>query len=564
MLSSLYIENLAVIKRLSLELFDGFTALTGETGAGKSVMMESLYLLMGERADRELIRHGEEKATVSALFTDLPSSVCEELDALGIEPDEDGTLSLSRSFGTDGRNTCRVNSRPVSLSVFREISPLLLHIHSQDDAGLLKKAGGELSILDSAAHNEEERTAYRVLYERLLSLSREAQRLRMDESERIRTEENLRFAIAEINAVAPVADEEEALFDEKLRLRHIEKISKQTSFAYRALRGAEKGNACYILDRAAAALRSVADVLPEAGNEAQTIEGLLSELEEVASRIPALADTGDRDPSAALDEVEGRLAELSKLKRKYGASLSDVIAYRDSAEERLSLLLGSADALAKVEREYAHVLDELSKSAARLSETRKAAADVLEREIAEALRALDMPSVRFRIALSEKKGREDIPFDSSGGDEVAFMIAVNPGEPELPVVRSVSGGEMSRILLAIKTVIASHDGLPTVIFDEVDSGVSGKTSRKMGFSLKNSSRSAQILCITHSAQIASLADRHLLVRKEERDGRTESSVCVLEGEARVEELARILGGIAVTESQRSAARDMLLGEAESV
>ena len=559
MLLSLHIENMAVIRRMDADFDRGFTAITGETGAGKSVMMESLYLLAGAKADRELIRHGEDRATVSALFSELSDATLSSLELFGVFPDDEGCLELSRTVSTDGKNVCRINGKAVSLSLLRDTFPYLLHIHTQEDNGFLRREGSELSILDIAAHNDAEKEAYSLLYRKLTSIAREIDALRMDESEKIRTLETLRYQLSEIDAVAPKSGEEEALFEEKLRLRHSEKIAKQAGFAYRALRGAEKGNACYIIDRAAASLRTITEVLPEAGEIADALEGHLVEIEALADRIDLFSDFGGADPTEALDRVETRLAELSKLTRKYGGTLEKVIAFANDARERLATIEGADDRISELEEEYNAVKKEACVAADSLRKTREATAKRIEKEIVDNLRALDMPAAELRIDVTAKMRDGDPIFTESGTDDVVFMASVNVGEPYIPIAKNASGGEMSRIMLAIKTVIAAHDGLPTVIFDEVDTGVSGKTSRKIGFSLLASAKNAQILSITHSAQIASLAHRHLLVYKQEKEGRTESSVKLLSDEERIEELARILGGIAVTESQREAARDMLRG-----
>ena len=560
MLSSLHIENMAVIRSLNADFDRGFTAITGETGAGKSVMMASLHLLAGAKAERDLIRHGEEKASVSALFCDLTAGTLDALAEIGVLPDKDGNLELFRTITADGKNICRINGRTVSLSVLREALPFLLHIHGQEDNTFLRKEGSEIALLDAVAHNEKARGEYRACYARLSAVKDEIEKLRMDESEKIRTVEMLRYQISDIKEVSPKAGEEEALFEEKLRLRHIEKIAKQAGFAYRALRGAEKGNACYIIDRAAVSLRALSEVLPEAVEIADLLEEHLDAIETLAERVEGLADLGGVDPSVALDNVESRMAALARISRKYGGTAEKALAFLDDAEERLSQLEGADTRIAELTVEYDAIKKEAIEYAGVLQKTRMEAAKLLEKETAEALRALDMPKADFSVSVSQKLRDGELLLTENGADDVCFMAAVNVGEPMVPIAKTVSGGEMARIILAIKTVIARHDGLPTVIFDEVDSGVSGKTSRKIGFSLLASAKRAQILSITHSAQIASLAHRHLLVYKETKNGRTESSVRPLDGEERVEELARILGGIAVTESQREAARDMLRGD----
>ena len=563
MLSSLHIENMAVIRSMNADFDAGFTVITGETGAGKSVMMESLYLLAGGKAERDIIRHGEERATVSALFTDLSEATLRVLSAYDIFPDEDGCLTLVRTITTEGKSVAKINGKTVSLSVMREVFPHLLHIHAQEDNSFLRHAGSELAVLDTAAHNQKEKDAYIDIYRKLLSVKSEMEKLRLDESEKLRTMESLSYQIAEIEEVSPKEGEEEALFDEKMRLRHIEKITKQASFAYRALRGAEKGNACYIIDRAEAALRTLGDVLPEAVVIADSLEEHLSAIEDLAARIEDLTDLRGASPTEALDAVESRLAAISRLNRKYGGSLSRVLQFEREAKEKLSMLESSGELLLALEQECEQLTKEAEAAALVLHETRERVARLLEKEIAENLRDLDMPKAEFSVSLAAKRRKNDAQryeLNENGFDDVTFLAAVNVGEPYIPIAKAASGGEMSRIMLAIKTVIARHDGLPTVIFDEVDSGVSGKTSRKIGFSLLRSAKTAQVLSITHSAQIASLAHRHLLVYKEEKDGRTQSSVRLLSEEERVAELARILGGIAVTDAQRQAARDMLKGE----
>lgn len=557
MLSSLHIENMAVIRCLNADFDRGFTAITGETGAGKSVMMESLYLLSGAKAERDLIRHGEERATVSALFSELSDGTKAALAQIGVFPDEEGSLELLRTITIDGKNVCRVNGKTVSLAVLREALPLLLHIHGQEDNSFLRKEGSEAAVLDAVAHNDEQRGAYKARYHKLLALASEIEKLRIDESEKIRTIEMLQYQISEIDAVAPKAGEEDLLFDEKLRLRHIEKITKQAGFAYRALQGAEKGNACYIMDRAIASLRTLSEVLPEAVEIADALEEHLSEIEVLADRVGNLSDLGGMDPSIALDKVESRMADLARLTRKYGGTSEKVIAFAEDAKARLALLLGADERISELQREYDALKVDVIACADALRKTREAAAKLLQKETAETLRSLDMPKAEFSVTVEEKYRDGSLALTESGADDVCFMAAVNVGEPMVPIAKTVSGGEMARIILAIKTVIARHDGLPTVIFDEVDSGVSGKTSRKIGLSLLASAQNAQILSITHSAQIASLAHKHLLVYKETKEGRTESTVRALEGEERIDELARILGGIAVTEAQREAAKDML-------
>ncbi len=559
MLQSLYIENIAVIRRTETDFVGGFTAVTGETGAGKSVMMDSLQLLLGAKADKELIRHGETRGEVSAIFSDLPSDTVAAIAALGVAPDEEGMLSVSRALSIDGKSTSRINGRTVSLGVLKEVAQLLFHIHGQEDTAFLRKEGSELALLDLAAKNTAEREAYAKEYAALCHIRAEMEKKEMDEGEKLREIEMLRYQIADIEEVSPVVGEDDTLFEEKLRLRHIEKIAKQTTFAYRALRGAEKGNACYIIDRAAASLRTVADVLPAAVPLAERLESTLNELEDVAAEVESLADLGGEDPTEALDRVESRLAELARITRKYGGSTERAVSFLEDSKARLALLENADADHAALEEKYKEQLQITKKAAEKLRQTRIAAAELFEKETLETLEALDLFGARFSVSLTPRDTGDGRGLLSTGDDDVCFLISVNPGEPSVSVSKCTSGGEFSRIMLAIKTVIARHDGMPTLVFDEIDAGVSGKTSRKIGFLLKKAAEGAQIVCITHSAQIASLADSHLLVSKREENGRTESSVKNLTGEERVAEIARILGGISVTEAQKMAAADMLSG-----
>ena len=558
MLLSLHIENMAVIRSLDVDLSRGFTVITGETGAGKSVMIESLRLLMGGKAEKDIIRHGESYAEVSALFCELAPSVLEELAEMDIRPDEDGYLTMLRRVSEDGKSTARINGKTVSLSSLREGMQLLLHIHGQNDTAFLKRKGGELAILDAAAHNENELSFYRESYRTLLDIKRQIERLKMDEGEKDREIEMLRYQIADIEEVSVEDGEEERLFDEKLKLRNVEKIAKQTTFAYRALRAADKGNACYIIDRTASALRAIEEVVPEAAELAARLDECYSEIEDIAERVKGLTDFDGEDPTNALDKVETRLAEIARITRKYGGSERATLAFLEDAKARLATLESMDDDRAELEKAFDRVYQATEELADALHKTRVNAAEALKNEVADMLHALDMPNAVFTAEFSRKKENGRYLFDENGYASVEFLIVINKGEPPVAVAKCASGGESSRIMLALKSVIARHDGMPTVIFDEIDSGVSGKTSRKIGFALKDSARSSQILCITHSAQIASLADTHLLVSKEEKDGRTQTSLRVLSTEERTEELARILGGIHVTESQREAARDMLL------
>lgn len=561
MLTSLHIENIAVIKSVDIDLAGGFSSFTGETGAGKSIIIDSIGLLLGKRAERELIRTGESRALVSAVFDDLAEETLAALSSCGVEPDEEGKLLIQRTVQTDGHSSVRINGRAITLSVLKEIGPALIHIHGQNDNRLITDPQNQTHILDSYADDGQLLEEYRSLYHELCALRRQIRDVSVDEGQRLREIEMLRYQIADIDAVSLRAGEEEKLEEKRGRLKNAEKISKNVSFAYRALKGSEKGSVVYILSRAIQALSQLADVIPEVQSIAADLEEKMWQIDDSAEKIDEFGGDIEGDPTELLNRVEARLDAIDRLCRKYGkGGIADVLDFRAKAAERLSDLESADDCLVALQKEeeacYARVLAQARK----LHEARVTAASQLEAEIAEALAFLDMPRVHFKISIQEqiKHGRAD--FDENGFDKIEFLISTNPGEPPAPMAKIASGGELSRIMLSIKSVLADKDGIPTIIYDEVDTGVSGKTARKIGIKLRDAGSRSQVLCVTHSAQIASLADCHFVIAKGERDGRAETSVLRLTREERVEELARILGGLSVTDAQRLAAIDMLQGQ----
>lgn len=553
MLTSLQINNIAVIRDACVEPGSGFTVLTGETGAGKSIIIDSIALLMGSRAPRELIRSGESRANVSAMFENVGKPTLELLDSYGI-PCEDGGVLLSRSVSADGRSAARVNGQSVTQTMLREIGRTLITIHGQHDNQRLMQKGYHIRLLDAYAGNAEALEQYRAVYDKWRQAKTELEQLRRDEAEKMRLRDILEYQIKEIDAAKLKEGEEQELSSERLRLQSIEKIKKQTDFAYRALHGSEKGAVTLLLDRAATALSQISGVIPEAADLAARLENCRYEVEDIALTARGYADDSDGDPTARLDKIESRLDTISRLERKYGADVAAVRAFRADAAARLDALDNTElraeelTALIKALEAEARAMAE-----AISSDRRKCAAEAADR-VCETLSYLDMPGVKFEIQV------QPCELCADGADEVEFMIAANPGEPAVPLAKTASGGELSRVMLALKCVLSENDGIDTMIFDEVDAGISGKTSRKVGVKLGQLADSAQVLCVTHSAQIASLADCHLLISKSEIDGRTETSVRVVEGEERVGEIARILGGINVTETQRSAARELMKHE----
>lgn len=549
MLQSLHIENIAVIKSLDIDFESGFSVLSGETGAGKSIIIDSINMLSGNRVSREIIRTGEEKATVSAVFTDVGDEVKSLLLEYGFDADD--SVMLQHTVTRDGKTVVKINGRTVTRTVQKEICKLLINIHGQNDNQRLMQRSTQMDILDGFADNGELLAEYRNIYNEIISNRSKLDSLMKSEAEQIRLCDMLEFQLNEINSVKLKEGEEDLLVLERDRLANIEKIEEKVNFAYKALYSNEKGSAIYLIDRSVAALNKISDVVPEAKEFSGKLTDYRYEIEDIALSIKKYTDKTE-DPTGKLNKIESRLDAISKLKRKYGSTVEEILKFRDDAAKRLNEIDNIDNAkndlteMIEADKRRATVIAE------KLRERRINAGTAITEKVARSLEFLDMPKVRFEILLNEAK--ELLP---SGIDEVEFLISANSGEPLMPLEKIASGGELSRIMLSLKSVLSDKDGVGTVIYDEIDSGVSGRTSRKIGIKLKEISRDLQVICVTHSAQIASVADNHYLISKREDDGRTYSGVELLDENGRIDEIARILGGISVTDAQRTAAREMI-------
>ena len=464
---------------------------------------------------------------------------------------EDGTLMLQRELSTDGRSRTRINGQAVTQGVQRAVAQMLISIHGQADSQRLLQKSTHRELLDAYGHPDAEKEAYAKAYAQWRAAEKRLLEVSGDESEKLRRREMLQFQIADIDSHKLKEGEEELLEKERDRLLYAERINKQATLIHRALRGAEKGSARDLLARSESALHSLSGLVEDADALALRLAAARSEIEDVAELVLGYLEEDTSDPTARIDRIEGRLESISKLKRKYGSSITEILAFRDRAQTELDSLELSDEMREALEGETARLLREAKERAEALSARRRSAAEQICFGVSEALRFLDMPKVRFAVRV------EPVELSEQGADDVEFLFSANPGEPLLPMIRIASGGELSRMMLALRSVINDRDGAETIVFDEIDTGVSGKTSRKIGIKLKASAKGAQVLCVTHSAQIASLADSHFRISKEEKDGRAHTRVTRLVGEECVEELARILGGIEVTEAQRQAARDMM-------
>ncbi len=549
MLKALSIQNIAVAKNLNIEFFNGFTVMTGKTGAGKSVIIDSIALLLGAKGQRDLIRQGEKSATVCAVFDGTPGEG-------GF--DENGELTVERTISQDGRSTAKINSKSVSLAVMKETAVKLLALHGQNDTVSLYDRGEHIILLDEYADAAQDVEVYGEIYSKLVAKKNEIADLERSLDDRSMMTDILKYQISEIDK-ARIQDpnEEEKLEKLRTKIKSLEQITKNANLVYRALAPGEKGaSAVYLIDRAAQALRQLSDVMDNAEELAQKLTEYKYELIDIAEQARDVIDGDDiGDPEKQLDIIESRLAQFSRLKKKYGVTLEDVIAFRDDAKRRLRDLEGGEDRMEELRLEYREIAKKASAAAEIISKKRLEAGERLAGEVMATLKSLDMPKVRFFVDVRKAQGEDK--FNSRGTDEVDFTVITNPGEEAQPLYKIASGGELSRIMLALKCAQTTKAQQSTVIFDEIDTGVSGGTAERIGMRLRALSENIQVICVTHSAQVSAHADNHFLIEKNEVDGRMESSVHTLDGEERVAELARIIGGINVTEMQYSAARDLL-------
>jgi len=559
MLKAVSISNIAVIKDLSVEFDDGFTVITGETGAGKSVLLDSISLVLGSRADKDLIRTGESRAEVSAIFGSLPSK-SDALSELGFSPDENGELCLYRYITDDGKSGAKINGKSVPLSSLRLAGLCLVAIHGQQDSGALSDKSSLITLLDGYIGMESELSEYRKVYGELCAKESKLSALRESVKDKTMMLDILEYQLKEIDsAKLSDPDEEDKLLKMRVKLRSLEKVAKNVSIVNRALMDNEKGiTAAYMIDKASAAVRQLSEVLPNAEDMAVKLDDMKYQLVEISDTVSDLITDDDlADPEKKLDSVEKRLTVLKRLRGKYGESITEIIEKRDEIKSRLSELKNSDDAIEDLENEIAALRAAAEEKASVLSKLRRKNADVLTGQISAVLNELDMPKVRFYISTAKRTSSGRTDFDANGYDDVDFLVSANVGEELQPISKIASGGELSRIMLAVKSSMQSKSGEGTSIFDEIDAGVSGGTSERIGRKLRNMSRDTQIICITHSAQIASLADTHLKISKSEKNGRVESSVEKLDRDGRVKELSRIIGGVKITQKVIDTAEEML-------
>ena len=555
MLSQLFIQNIAVIEKVQVAFEKGLNVFTGETGAGKSIVIDAINAVLGNRTSRDLVRTGAPKALVTALFEGIGDETKEQLLSMGFEPEEDGSLLLSREISADGKTSCKIGGRPSTVSILREVAQSLINIHGQHDNQFLLLPEQHLVYIDQVGKTAALLKEYRVEYAYYVELQRKLRQLQTDEREKAQRTDLLSYQINEISSAALFPDEEEELQSAKKKMQNSVKIIEALHIAHDLLQGTEESDGILsMLDQTQEQFQMLEVYYPQIKSD--RILDMRYELEEVRENLRDALSDAEMDP-AELDRIEERLDLIFRLKRKYGGSVEEILAFKERAQQELNSIIHAEELQAKLEKEHGQSEARLIKLAKQLSEKRKSAAKQFEDQVCAELTFLDMPSVRFIVHA------ETVELDETGIDRMEFYISTNPGEPPKPIGKIASGGELSRIMLSLKNVIAEGDRVGTLIFDEVDTGVSGRAAQKIGRKLKQASAGRQIICVTHLAQVAAFADTHLLIAKIVRDGRTFTTVNALPQEERVQELARIMGGENLTPTVLASARELILQAKEN-
>lgn len=554
MLSSLQIENVAVIQKANVHFEKGLNVLTGETGAGKSILIDSINAILGNRTSKDLVRTGAAKAVIRAAFEDVPPAVLDSLEKAGYERSE--ALLLSREITAEGKSTCRINGMPATAAVLRELCGGLININGQHDSvGLLNPARHE-GILDAYAQNSAEYQAYYAIYRELVSVKKALDAMITDESEKQRRIDLLSYQVQEIDDAGLTAGEEQTLESRRKVLANASTIRGRIAQCYALLSGGDEApGAVDLLGEASNAVDAAAQLDGELSAGAGQLLDLYYTAKDVAADLIGRLDAYDTN-DAELDEIEQRIDLIYKLRRKYGDTVEDILAFGERARKELEMIQSSQERVEHLQKEQRRLYTLAREKAEALTQTRLKAFDELNKRISGTLDFLNMPGVR--MTLRHSRG----PLASHGQDSIEFYISTNPGEAPKPLAKIASGGELSRITLAIKNAMADKDAVPTVIYDEIDSGVSGKAASRIGEVLRQSAEGHQILCITHTAQIAALADCHLLIQKNITNERTYTEIHPLDENGRVEALARLISGDHVTELSLANAREMLGRNAE--
>lgn len=552
MLSLLHIENIAIIESADISFDRGFNVLTGETGAGKSIVIDAISAVLGERTSREVIRTGAKSALVNAVFTgEVPLKWLEDNGF----PADGEELMLQREIQGDGRNVCRVNGRPLTVAQLRELGRQLLNIHGQHDGQQLLDPDCHLGYLDSFGKTASLLESYQSAYRSMASLRRRISELEMDEAERSRRVDTLEFQIRELERAELKPGEDEELDARKTLLRSSGKLMEAIQEAQFALSGGEDSQgACDLISEAEGTIRSVTRLSPQLEELGEKLTALRYAADDASEVIRDFSEAFDFSPEE-LDQLESRLDVIYRLKKKYGPTVTDMLDYLERSKEELEQIQEADDTIQRLEKELEQARKETVKRGTALTKARRKAADNLQKRVQEELRQLDMPKVQFVTDFAPCPGQDGM--DDTGMDQIQFLMSANLGEALKPIQKVASGGELARIMLALKNVLAEDDGIGSLVFDEVDTGVSGRAAQKVAEKMADVARRKQVLCVTHLPQIAAMADTHFSVEKGEKKGRTFTNVVRLGQEGRVEELARLIGGAAVTDVLKQSATELL-------
>ena len=547
MLNLLHIENIAVIESADISFGTGFNVLTGETGAGKSIVIDAISAILGERAYRDMIRTGEEKASVRAVFSQV--APLDWFNENGVPYDRETVIQ--RDIFLDGKNVCRVNGTLISVTMLRKLGIQLMNIHGQHDSASLFDEENHLIFLDDFSSNQALRQAYQEKYQAVAALRREIQRMTMDEGEKLRRMETLQYQIAEIEKAELEPGEDEALEERRKLLQNAERLSKGMDEAVEALYGGEESDgAAGLLTQAEHALGRLSRFSDSFTSLHERVTDLMYQVRDAAEEAKDMRD--DLSYSAdELEQIESRLDVIYRLRKKYGTTCQEILDYLEKARKELADIEFADDRLEKLKQKLQKAEQEAWAAAEALRQNRRENAEIMSARILQELKELDMPRVQFRCQFRE------LELQPNGADAVAFYLSANAGEALKPLSKVASGGELARIMLSMKNVLAEKDQIATLIFDEVDTGVSGRAAQKVAEKLRKLAQHKQVLCVTHLPQMAALADTHMLISKCERDGRTYTSVTPLDTEGRKRELARIIGGTHITETTLKSAEEML-------
>lgn len=547
MLTSLKIENVAIIESAAIEFGCGLNVLTGETGAGKSIVIDSINAILGERTSRDIIRTGAQSAKVYAVFEDVNERVRNFLDENGIDC-EDGVLIINRTLSREGKNVCRINGAPVTVSMLREIGGELIDIHGQHDNQSLLSPEKHCGFVDSFAGNADLIADYREKYGRLCEIRSKLKKLTTDESSKSQRIDFLTYQIDELEKAEITIGERDELKARKSLINNSQKVIESLNIAYEALKA--DGAGIDMITDAESEIANASAYMETLGEASEKITDIRYELEDIAETLRDAMTEVDFDPSE-LEDIDERLDLLYRLSKKYGDTEEEMLEYLEKARVELDNIAFSEERVKELQKQEKEALVKTETAACKLTESRKTAGEKLSNAICSELEFLDMPNVRFVVKCN------DIGLTENGKDEIEFLISANAGEEPKPLAKIASGGELSRIMLAIKNVLAETDGVDTMIFDEIDTGVSGRAAQKIAMKLRSASKGRQVICVTHLAQIAAQGDVHLYISKSVSDGKTYTNIKSLIEEERVVEIARIMGGMEITKLQLESAREML-------